>query len=225
MCLPIQLDIMFKNVNKVIKAYIYWDLVINSAWGLLAPIFAIFLLENIVEGNVFEAARVAGFGTFSYWFTKAVLQIPIANYLDKNHGEKDDFWFFVIGTLITGFVPFGFLLANDPWHIYTLNMFHAIGMSMIIPSSYAIFIRHTDKGKEAYESALDNTLFGIGIGVMGAVGGLLVAYVGFTPIFIVVGTLTLVSVFILFMVKKDMLPKVPRNVHGFPIIKEGSEIS
>ncbi len=215
---------MFKNVNKVIKAYIYWDLIINSAWGLLAPIFAIFLLENITGGSIIEAAKVAGFGTFWYWFIKALLQLPIADYLDKKHGEKDDFWFFVIGTALTGLVPFGFLLASTPWHIYGLNIFHAVGMSMVIPSSYAIFIRHTDKGREAYESALDSTLLGLGVGVMGAVGGLLVAYVGFTSIFIVVGIMTFISVLFLFMVKEDMLPKVPRKVHEFPINRDGENL-
>ena len=71
-----------------------------------------------------------------------------------------------------------------PWHIYALQILHATGMSMIIPSSYAIFIRHTDKGREAYESGLDSTLFGIGAGITGAVGGIMVGYLGFKLIFI-----------------------------------------
>jgi hypothetical protein len=211
---------MFKGVNKVMRAYIYWDLVINSGWGLLGPVFAIFLLEKIAGGNVIAGVKIAGFATLFYWVAKSVLQMPIGHYLDKNHGEIDDFWFYVVGTLITGFVPFGFLLSTQAWHIYALQILHATGMSMIIPSSYAIFIRHTDKGKEAYESSLDSTFLGVGAGIAGAIGGVLAGYIGFDLIFILTGLLTFVSVFFIFWVKKDMLPKVPQNVHEFPVSKD-----
>ncbi|OGZ67544.1 MAG: hypothetical protein A3C58_02230 [Candidatus Staskawiczbacteria bacterium RIFCSPHIGHO2_02_FULL_34_10] len=210
---------MFKGVNRVMRAYIYWDLVINSAWGLLSPIFAIFILQTIAVGNIARGAEIVGFATLFYWVTKSILQIPIGNYLDKNHGEIDDFWFYIIGTIITALVPFGFLFSYLPWHIYALQILHATGMSMIIPSSYAIFIRHTDKGREAYESGLDSTLFGIGAGITGAVGGIMVGYLGFKLIFILTGTFTLISLFFIFPVRKDMLPRVPRKIHEFPVEK------
>ena len=199
------------------RAYIYWDLMVNSAWGLLGPVFAIFLLENVAVGNVAQGAKIAGFATLCYWITKAVFQIPIGNYLDKNHGEIDDFWFYVIGIIITGFVPFGFIFAYLPWHIYILQALHAIGMSMVVPSSYAIFIRHVDKGREAYESGLDSTLLGVGAGVAGAIGGIMVAYIGFQMIFILTGILTLISVLFIFWVRKEMLPRVPQKIHEYPI--------
>jgi len=214
---------MFRGVNKVMRAYIYWDLMVSSAWGLLGPVFAIFLLEKIAIGNVAEGAKIAGFATLFYWMTKAIVQMPISSYLDKNHGEIDDFWFYVVGTAITGLVPFGFLFAVLPWHIYVLQVIHAIGMSMVIPASYAIFIRHVDKGKEAYESGLDSTLFGVGAGITGAIGGILAGYIGFSLIFILTGLFTLSSVFLLFPVRKNMLPKMPQGVHEFPVNKDTIE--
>ncbi len=210
---------MFKGVNKVMRAYIYWDLMISSAWGLLAPVFAIFLLEKIAVGDIAQGTRIVGFATFFYWVTKSILQIPIGRYLDKNHGEIDDFWFYVIGVLITAFVPFGFLFASQPWHIYVLQIVHAAGMAMVIPSSYAIFIRHTDKGKEAYESGLDSTLLGLGAGITGAIGGVLAGYIGFQLIFVLTGVFSFISVLFIFWVKKDMLPKVPQEIHKLPLSK------
>ncbi|MBU3895743.1 MFS transporter [Patescibacteria group bacterium] len=211
---------MFKGINRVIKAYIYWDLVINAAWGLLGPIFVIFLLERVAAGDLARGAKIAGFSSLVYWIVKSVLQIPIGRYLDKNHGEKDDFWFFFFGIIITGLSPFGFLISFVPWHIYLFQALHAIGMAMIIPSSYAIFIRHCDKGKEAYESSLDSTLLGVGAGVTGAIGGIIFAYVGFEIIFIIAGVGTLLSSILIFAIKKEMHPKVPRNIHELPLQSE-----
>ncbi len=207
---------MFKGVNRVMRAYIYWDFVVNAGWGLLAPVFAIFLLEKIAGGNIVEGARIIGFATFFYWATKSVLQIPIGNYLDKNHGEVDDFWFYVAGSIITAFVPIGFLFASAPWHIYVLQIFHAAAMSLVIPSSYAIFIRHTDKGREAYESSLDSTLLGVGVGIAGALGGIMAGYMGFTAILLLTSLLNFVAVLFLFPVRADMLPRMPQGVHKLP---------
>lgn len=215
---------MFRGVNRVMRAYIWWDLVINSAWGLLGPVFSIFLLEKIAGGNLAEGAKIAGFATLAYWLAKAFLQIPIGNYLDKNHGEIDDFWFYVVGTIITAFIPLGFLFATAAWHIYVLQVIHAVAMSMVIPSSYAIFIRHTDKGREAYESSLDSTLLGLGAGVAGAAGGIMAGYIGFTVILLLTSALNFMAVLFLFPVRKDMLPKMPRGVHELPINKEIEQV-
>ncbi len=213
---------MFKGVNRVMRAYIYWDLVVNSAWGFLAPVFTIFLLEKIAGGNFIEGAKIAGFATLAYWITKSILQIPIGNYLDKNHGEIDDFWFYVVGTLITAFVPIGYIFSHLTWHIYGLQILHAVGMSMVVPSATAIFIKHADKGREAYESSLDSTLLGVGVGIAGALGGIMAAYLGFTMLFLLTSLLNFVAVLFIFPVRRDMLSKMPRGVHEFPINKESA---
>ena len=198
---------MFKGINKIIKIIIYWDIVINSAWGLIGPVFAIFIIQTITTNNQIQGATVAGFASLFYWITKSVLQVPIGHYLDKNHGEKDDFWFSIVGTFLTGLVPLGYLISTLPWHIYIFQILHAIGMSMVVPSAYAIFTRHIDKGKESYEWALDSTLLGAGMGITGAIGGVMAAYLGFQVIFILTGSFTIISALLWFLIRKEMTSK------------------
>jgi len=198
---------MLKSINKVIKILIFGDLVLNSAWGLVAPIFAIFIVQKIAAGSIVEGAKIAGFASLTYWIVKSILQIPIGRYLDKNHGEKDDFWFMVFGTFLAGLVPFGYLIASQPWHIYSFQVLHAIGMAMVIPSWSAIFTRHIDKGKEAFEWGLESTALGFGAGLAGAIGGILVAIFGFKIIFILVGTFTIVSACLLLPIHKEIAPR------------------
>jgi len=208
---------MFKSVNKVVRHIIYWDLLFNSAWGLLSPIFAVFLVEKITI-NAAKGVEVAGFAALIYWIFKSFLQIPIGVYLDKNHGEKDDFWFMTAGTILAGLVPFGFLFATLPEHIYLLQIVYAIAMSMLIPSSYAIFTRHIDKGKEAYEWSLDSTVLGFGVGITGALGGIIAGKFGFGTVFILTGLINLCSGFFLITIRHHMSSR-NIEVSRFPPVK------
>ena len=208
---------MPKIVNKIIKILITSDFFLNLGWGLLGPIFAIFIVQNIAVENVSEAARVAGFASLSYWAVKSCLQIPIGHYLDKNHGERDDFWFMVIGTFIAGFIPLGYLMSSYPWHIYVLQIIYAIGMSMVFPSWLAIFTRHIDKGKEALEWGMESTFLGAGAGIAGGVGGVVASVFGFNLVFIIVSFLTFFSTFLLLFIKNDISPKDRNSIRMAPI--------
>ena len=187
----------------------------NSAWGLLSPIFALFIVQNITVSNTAQAAKVAGFAALCYWVVKAILQIPIGKYLDKNHGEKDDYWFMVIGTFLITLPPFGFLISSLPWHIYSLQVLHAIGMAMTIPSWYAIFTRHIDKRKEAFEWSLNSTILSFGMGITGAVGGMMAALFGFKVIFILIGILNLISALVLLLIRKEIMSQ-DHIIHKIP---------
>ncbi len=212
---------MPKAINKVIRVLILCDVIFNSGWGFLGPVFAIFIVQNIAVGGAAEAAKVAGFASLVYWTVKSILQIPIGRYLDKNHGEKDDLWFMIIGTFLTGLAPFGFMISFLPWHIYGFQVLHAIGMAMMVPSWSAVFTRHIDKGEEAFEWSVRSTSLGFGVGIAGATGGILAAYFGFNIVFILVGTLTIISAFLLLLIYKDVaphdkiLPKIPRSKMPF----------
>jgi len=195
------------RINRVIKILISSDIFLNIGWGLLAPVFAIFVVQKIAAGSTAEGAKIAGFASLTYWIVKSSLQIPIGKYLDKNHGEKDDFWFMVSGLFLTGLTPFGFMVAFRPWHIYGSQVLHAIGMAMVIPSWSAIFTRHIDKGKEAFEWSLESTSLGFGAGIAGALGGIFAAIFGFQVIFILVGTFTIISAGLLLLIHKEIAPK------------------
>ena len=195
---------MFKKINRVIKVLISNYFLLSSAWGLVSPIFAIFLLEDIAKENPVEAAKIAGFAALIYWVLKSILQIPISNYLDKNHGEKDDFYFLVTGICLTSLVPFGFAFSSLIWHIYALEVLHAMGMAMVIPSRGAMFTRHIDKGKEAYEWAMNSTCLGIGAGITGAIGGIIASIYSFRVVFLLTGIFSFSSALVIFLIKNKV---------------------
>lgn len=194
---------MLKSINKVIKILVFYDLILLFGWGLIMPILAIFIVESIKGGD----AKVAGIAVGTYWVLKSLIQLPLGRYLDKNHGEKDDYYFLIGGTLLASLVPFGFILATLPWHIYLLQAIHAIGMAAVIPSWGGIFTRHIDKGKEAQSWALDSSALGIGTGIAGIIGGIIAKTFGFIPLFIGVGVFGIISALLCILIKKELLPK------------------
>lgn len=207
---------MPKFTNKIIKILITSDFILNLGWGLLSPIFAIFIVENITTQGPLGAAKIAGFASLFYWITKSILQVPIGHYLDKKHGEKDDFWFMVIGTLLAAFVPIGYLFSSAPWHIYLLQILHAIGMSMAFPSWLAIFTRHIDKGREAFEWSMESTFLSAGAGIAGGLGGIFVGIFGFKIVFILVSILNIISAIFLIFIKKDISFKGENTTRVLP---------
>lgn len=194
---------MFKSLNKIIKILIFYDLALLFGWGLIAPILAIFITRQIKGGDV----MVAGIAIGVYWLLKSILQVPVGRYLDKQPGERDDYLALVGGTFLASLVPIGFVFATLAWHLYVLQVFHAIGMALALPAWCGIFTRHIDKGKEAQSWALDSSALGIGEGIAGIIGGIVAKVFGFTPLFIGVSVFGLTSAFLCFLIKNELLPK------------------
>jgi len=188
------------KINRIIKYLVLSDLVFYAGWGLITPIFAIFIVEKIEGGN----ALVAGLASAIYSILMASLRIPFGMFLDSRPGEKDDYWFLTVGLFIASLVPFGFIFSKIPWHIYLLQAVHAIGMAMTLSAWPAIFTRHIDKGKESTEWGLDATSIGLAAGLTGAIGGWAVTQFGFNPVFTAVGIMGLIGAVLLFALKNDI---------------------
>lgn len=195
---------MPKFINKIIKVLITSDFFLNLGWGLLSPIFALFILQKITINDPAKAAEVAGFAALAYWIAKSFIEIPIGHFLDKHEGEKDDFWFMVLGLFVVALVPIGYLFSTEAWHIYCFQVVHAVGMAMALPSWLAIFTRHIDKGKEALEWSMESTSIGTGAGIAGGLGGIVASIFGFKTLFIFVSGLTIFSAILLLMVKNNV---------------------
>lgn len=203
---------MFKSINKIIKVLIGSDILLLTGMGFVSPIFAIFINERIVSDPA-EAAKIAGFSTAIYWGVKSLLEIPIGNHLDKNHGERDDVLFIVLGNIIAAFAVFGYIFSSSAHHIYLIQILYGIGMAMNIPAWTAIFTRHIDGGKEAFEWASRSTLVGVGAGSAGALGGVMAAAFGFNVLFALAGFFVLFSSLLLLLILWEISPrdkKVPR---------------
>jgi len=98
------------GINKIIRILIASDFFLQAGWGLSGPIFAIFLTQQIgssldAEGKI----RMVGLIAATYWITKSVVQPFLAKWFDRNHGEKDDFIFLMVGMYVANLIPLGYI--------------------------------------------------------------------------------------------------------------------
>jgi MFS family permease len=193
-------------MNKVIRFLILSDVALIAGLGFITPIFAVFLTGQIQGGNV----EVVGYAAAIYWITNSLVLIPFGKYLDRNHGEKDDLCFIVIGNLLAALAVFGYIFSRLPWHIYLLQALYAVGMGMNIPGYTAIFTRHIDKGREASDWSIRGALVGVITGITGALGGIAAHKFGFNFLFIGVGFFILLSAFLPFFISKEIMSKDKR---------------
>ena len=195
---------MFKNINNVIKILVSVDFFYNSAFGSFGPVFAIFITNQIAGGS----AKVAGFAAAFYWLTKSVIQLPIARFLDKTDGERDDFWAMFFGYLFSGLVPIAYIFATEPWHLYVIQAFLGFCMAWAVPAWYSIFTRHVDKWRISFEWSLES-VFAVGIATAAAtaVGGYIADQFGFDILFAGAGLLAIISSFLLLPIRSYLLPK------------------
>jgi len=154
------------GINKVIRILISSDIMLQSGWGLIGPIFAIFLTRQIQGGRL----EMVGFIAAAYWITKSIVQPFIAHKLDVKGGERDDFKLLVLGMFLANLVPIGYFFSTQIWHIFVLECFRGLAMACVIPSWAGIFTRHIDRGREAFSWSLESTGVGFAAGIAGAYG-------------------------------------------------------
>ncbi|MEK7507622.1 MAG: MFS transporter, partial [Patescibacteria group bacterium] len=148
-----------------------------------------------------------GISAAIYWVLRSVIQLPLASFLDKYDGEKDDFYALIFGIIVAGGSAVLFAFVREPWQLYLVQALHGIGFAFYFVSWPAIFSRHLDKNKVSFEWALDNTAVSVGAGVSAFFGGVIASKFGFPIVFITTGALSALAALILMIVPELLFPK------------------
>ncbi len=198
------------KVNRVVKYFVFADLLFFAGLGFIAPIFSIFIIEDI-EG---ATLLVVGISAAIYWVARSLVQPIIANVIDKKKGEKDDLYVLILGLALTGVVLPIFAFIETITHLYILQIFHGVAFGMYSTSWLVIFSRHLDKKRQAFDWSLDNAAVGLAIAFTSLVGGWLAGSFGFDVAFIIGGVLAIASAFVIFLVPDLILPQPHKSILG-----------
>ncbi len=183
-------------MNKTIKLLMLSDVIILTGEGLILPILAIFIKEDIVGGTIFAA----GFASTLYLLTKSIIQLPFSKYVDSH---KNKIKWLLMGSFLIASVPFIYIFADHINHIYLAQIVYGIGSGLAYPTWLGIFSTHLDKKHESFEWSLYSTLVGLGTAATAAIGAAIAQFVGFNWTFLFVGILSIIGSSLLFGLEKN----------------------
>ena len=204
-------------MNKVIALLILSDIFLLTGFGLIEPIFAIFMIENLAGGTLVSA----GIAVMLFLLTKSILQLPLANYVDKYENRES---FLILGAIIISSVPFLYAASNSINHIYLIQILYGAGSALAYPTWLGLFSTNLDRKKENFEWALYSTAEGVGTALSAFIGAKLADMIGFRSVFIIVGILSLIGSVILFFLGRKQKKMVYQyrymieKAHGMPIV-------
>lgn len=190
------------HVNPLVKTLVLSDFFMLAGIGFLGPILPVFISTEIAGGDV----RIAGFATAVY-MAMWVLQVPIGQFLDRHHGDKDDFIFLILGAYITALSFFLFVFAEQVWQVLLIQAIAGLGRAIDLPAWYALFTRSLDKKREGYEWSLENVSVALAIGLVGALSGLVTKAYGFDVLFLIAGSVSFLGATILLLLYPAVFKK------------------
>lgn len=195
-----------KKINRVIILLILSDILILAGFGLITPIFAIFVKEGISGGSVFAA----GLAVTVFLVIKSVAQIPLSIYLDTKKGKLS---FLYIGTILVCAVPFIYAFSKNVNWIYVAQAVYGLGAATAYPAWLTLFTMHVDRKHRGFEWSLWSTSIGLGTALTAFVGARLVTNIGFKNLFFITGGMALAGFIILLCLSKKYLRTVDNVTH------------
>ena len=188
---------MKRNVSRTIRFLILSDFFLFFAVGLLAPIYAVFILENI-ENRI----EVIGYAVAFYWITRVILVMPLSRLMDAIKGENDEYSFMVAGTFLIAVIPLFYTISSEPWHIYLLQTVNGLANAMAVPAWRIIFTNHIDRNIVGFEWSMEDVGVGIATASSAAIGAIIANRFGFHTLFFIIACFGLISAFILLSLGK-----------------------
>ncbi len=159
------------SINKVIRTLTVSDIMVFASLSMLGPILPIFVISTLPGGSI----QAVGVAIGIQWIVRAVCELPIAYYFDHHAGERDDYTGLVCGSFIVAVVPFLFLYVSSTTHVYLLQALSGFGFALNHPSWTAIFSRHAEPNRMAWNWGMYGVAYALGVGIAGILSGYLAA--------------------------------------------------
>lgn len=178
-------------MHPIVKNLIIIDLFVFSGLGLLNPIFAVFVKEKLIGGSL----AAVGIASTLYLITKALLQLPLAKWMDVEKGFRREFFSLIVGYGLIALTPFSYLFIRSVFELYLVQIIYGIGAALAYPGFMSIFTRFADHEKAAFSWSFYSTSTLLGMALAAGVGGVIAEIWGFYVLLFCVATLVFFGFF------------------------------
>ena len=197
---------MKKNKNQAALGFIFITMLIDViGWGIIIPVIP-GLIEELIQGDISEAAKVGGWITFAYAITQFVFA-PLIGNLSDQFGRRP-----IILISLLGFTVDYILLALAPsitWLFIGRIIAGITGASITTASAYIADISTIEN--RAKNFGMIGAAFGLGFIIGPVIGGLLGQYGARVP-FYAAAALCFLNFLYGYFILPESLPKEKRSV-------------
>jgi DHA1 family tetracycline resistance protein-like MFS transporter len=197
---------MKKNKNQAAIGFIFITMLIDViGWGIIIPVIP-GLIEELIQGDISEAAKVGGWITFAYAITQFVFA-PLIGNLSDQYGRRP-----IILISLLGFTLDYILLALAPsitWLFIGRIIAGITGASITTASAYIADISTIEN--RAKNFGMIGAAFGLGFIIGPVIGGLLGQYGARVP-FYAAAALCFLNFLYGYFILPESLPKEKRSV-------------
>lgn len=177
------------SMNPLIKAFIISECFLWSGWNFIAPIFAIFVINNIQGGKI----ELAAAGYSIHLVFRVIFELILGKYLSQAK-ESKMLKMTILGILTMAAAYIGFIFTNTISAFFLFYAIAGIGIGIASPAKGALFASHLDKDKESIEWGITDASAFLSIALASALGGFIAGEYGFRVLFVISAILSTISV-------------------------------
>lgn len=196
--------------HKKLGLLILSDVFILSGFGLMGPIFAVFIIENLQGGSIVNA----GLATTIFLVVKSSVQLPLSKYFIDKHNHKTRF--LLLGTLLIISVPFIYITAKSITAIFVAQAIYGFGAALAYPAWFSLFTLYLDKKHKGFEYSVYSTAIGVVTAITAYLGAKVADTIGFKALFLIVGLSSLVGfIFLIALYRMELRKASTTKNHPF----------
>jgi|GEM_PF-526666 len=178
------------QMNPLVRACIISETFVWSSHNMLAPIFGLFVANQVPGGSL----ETAAFAYSIYLVVRVVVELLVGRIYSQSNDMRK-LTGTIIGLFIASFSYLCFALSGSVEAIYLSYVVAGIGLGTASPPKNALFSIHLDKNKEAYEWSIHDMMVFLGMAAASSIGGIIATHYGFGTVFLIATFLTWVSIF------------------------------
>lgn len=188
-------------MNKILKFLICYDLLTLSSFGLVQPIFALFLEQEITG----VTTATIGIAAAIFLAVKSLIQPLIGRIADNEKGNQREVKFLYVSSILIIVTPLIYIFAKNIYHIYIAQFIYGVGMAFSSAVWYTLYTRFVDDNKAGFQWSMYDTITGLAGAATAFIGAVIAQYFGFKSVFILISVFSCFSLFVMIFLERHAI--------------------
>lgn len=180
---------MWPKINPIVLAFIFSEAFFWSAWNLISPIIAVYVVSTLPNGSV----QTAAFGFTLYLLVRVIVGLLVSNVIsfpsDRKRMITDSTGMLILSCcyLLIAFIP-------SVLTFYTFFIIAGISFGISSPAKYPMFSLNLNRQQASKTWSTYDAITFTGMGIAIAFGGVIATKFGFKTLFIVSSVVNLIGI-------------------------------